>query len=202
MIPMRRALKRIWLPVILRAWPLARLWYRLWGLRLSGAPSDEVWYFAYGANMNDAVFQGRRGMRPRARRVGRLAGFRLRFNLDGRPLGRSAPANIEPAESDEVWGVIYRITRREMVRLNASEGVPGRRYTPIWLRSEDLEGNTHDAVTLIARGNVDDGAPSHRYINLLREGARAHGLPDHWKTKLDDIRPASEDGEPVRGERD
>lgn len=192
MIVPRRVLRRLWLPVVLRVWPLARLWYRLWGLRLSGGPRDQVWYFAYGANMDESVLRERCGIDPREWRAGRLAGFRLRFNLDGRPLGRAAPANIEPAENEEVWGVLYRISRRDMVRLNATEGVPGRRYTPVAVRTTDREGNTHDAFTLIAGGNKEDGAPSRRYINLLRAGARAHGLPAHWTAKLDSVRPASD----------
>ena len=43
---MRRALRRIWLGMIVRVWPLARLWYRVWGLTLDGRPEELVWYFA------------------------------------------------------------------------------------------------------------------------------------------------------------
>lgn len=42
----RRGLRRVWIPLILRVWPLARLWYRAWGLTLVGRPQDAVWYFA------------------------------------------------------------------------------------------------------------------------------------------------------------
>jgi hypothetical protein len=49
MITFRRFLKRLWLPIILRCWPLAQLWYRGWGLNLDGYPDDEVGYFALGA---------------------------------------------------------------------------------------------------------------------------------------------------------
>jgi hypothetical protein len=34
------------------------------------------------------------------------------------------------------------------------------------------------AVTYMAQGNEVDGKPSLRYITLLRDGARAHGLPE------------------------
>ncbi len=186
----RRGLRRRWLPVALRFWPVARAWYRAWGLRLEGAPHDAVWYFAYGANMHDSAFLERRGMRPEESRVGRIKDYRLRFNLEGRPKGKAAPANISPEEAAEVWGVLYRITRRELVRLNASEGVPGRRYRPIWLDAEDARGNVLEVVTYIADGKEKDGNPSLRYITLLREGARAHGLPKHWICFLDGIKHA------------
>ena len=186
----RRGLKRVWVPVILRFWPLARLWYRVWGLSLKGDPDDVVWYFAYGANMHDSVFRERRSMRPDELRVGRIAGYRLRFNLEGRPIGKAAPANISPDKEARAWGVLYRINRREMIRLNASEGVPGWRYRPIWLGAEDVGRNPLTVFTYIADGNEEDGNPSLRYLTLLREGARAHDLPDHWIAFLDGIRHA------------
>ena len=185
-----RAVRRLWLPVILRAWPLARLWYRSWGLRLDGRPDQDVWYFAYGANMHDSAFRERRGMQPAEWRTGRIRGYRLRFNLDGRPKGKAAPANINEDSDVEVWGVLYRITRRDLVRLNASEGIPGWRYKPIDLTAEDARGNPISVVAYIADGNDEDGNPSLRYLTLVREGARQHGLPDHWIAHLDSVRHA------------
>jgi gamma-glutamylcyclotransferase len=183
----RHGYRRVWVSVILLAWPLARLWYRAWGLTLDGHPEDMVWYFAYGANMHDSAFRERRGMRPKELRVGRITGYRLRFNLDGRPKGRAAPANISADKEAEVWGVLYRINRRALVRLNASEGIPGSRYRPMWLATEDVGGNPIVAVTYIADGNDEDGKPSLRYIKLLREGARAHDLPEHWIAFLEAV---------------
>jgi len=191
MLPsVRRGLRRIWIPVILRVWPLARLWYRAWGLALVGHPREAVWYFAYGANMHDSAFRARRGMRPDEWRAGRITGYRLRFNLDGRPKGRTAPANISLDREAEVWGVLYRISRRELVRLNASEGIPGWRYRPHWLAAEDINGNRLNAVAYIADGKDEDGNPSLRYITLIREGARAHSLPEHWISFLESVNHA------------
>ena len=187
---LRRGLKRAWVPVILRVWPLARLWYRAWGLTLDGHPDDEVWYFAYGANMHDSAFRDRRKMQPLEWRAGRILGYRLRFNLEGRPKGRAAPANISEDGAAAVWGVLYKLTRRELVRLSASEGIPGWRYRPIRLAAEDIGGSHVDAVTFVADGKTTDGNPSLRYITLLRDGARAHGLPEHWIAHLDGIKHA------------
>lgn len=76
--------------------------------------------------------------------------------------------------------MLYAITRRDLVRLNATEGVPYWRYRPTWLQAKDAEDNPIYVVTYIAKGNAVDGMPSLRYITLLREGARAHGLPEHY----------------------
>ena len=191
---MLRTLKRILRRGTARSWLLSKLWYRYRGLPLDGAPGEEIWYFAFGSNMHDDVFRGRRRMRPREWRVARIEGYRLRFNLQGRPRGRAAPANIEPCPGEEVWGVAYRITRRDLLRLNSTEGVPGGYYRPVWLDAEDSDERPIRAVAYVAQGGETDGKPSLRYITLLREGARAHGLPVSWIEELDRVRPAGHDG--------
>jgi cation transport regulator ChaC len=170
---------------------LARWHYRFHGLELSGRSSDMVWYFAYGSNMHDSAFRERRRMRPLEWRAGRIKGFRLRFNLNGRPPGKAAPANICPDPDAEVWGVLYKITRREMLRLNSTEGVPGGRYQPTWLTVEDSNGQPVTAMAYVADGNPVDGRPSLRYISLLRDGAKAHGLPEAWVLLLEGVEHAA-----------
>ena len=187
---MMRALRQTLRRQIARSWALSKLWYRLYGLRLQGRPDEDAWYFAYGANMHDSAFRERREMRPREWRAGRVKGYRLRFNLEGRPKGKAAPANISPDPSAEVWGVLYCITRRDLVHLDATEGVPGKRYWQLWLDAEDIDGKALQAVTYIAEGKAIDGNPSLRYITLLREGARKHGLPEHYIRFLESIRHA------------
>lgn len=173
--------------VLVKSWLLSKVHYRAHGLRLDGRPSDHVWYFAYGSNMHDSAFQERRRIRPFEWRAGRIAGYRLRFNLEGRPKGKAAPANICPDPSAEVWGVLYRITRRDLLRLDSIEGVPGGHYRPTVLTAEDTDGNQVPVVAYSAVGKPHDGIPSLRYITLLREGARAHGLPEAWLRYLDSV---------------
>lgn len=173
--------------LIAKAWWLSRLFYWLRGRSLEGRPQEEIWYLAYGANMHDSTFQGRRGMRPLEWRAGRMFGYRLRFNLEGRPVGKSAPANLSPDPGAEVWGVLYRLTRHQLVQLDATEGM---RYRHVWANGEDKEGRPLQAVTYMAAGKETDGNPSLRYVTLLREGARTHGLPEHWIKFLDGIKHA------------
>jgi gamma-glutamylcyclotransferase len=173
--------------LVARSWALSWCLYRLRGVGLIGPPEEQVWYFAYGANMNDDVFRGWRGISPLEWRTGYVRGYRLRFNLQGWPRGRAAPANLEPDPQAEVWGVLYAITRRDLLRLDASEGIPWWRYRQLWLDTEDAKGNALRAVTYIARGDEIDHRPSLRYITLLREGARAHGLPKHYVRFLEGV---------------
>ena len=180
---MREAMVALWRKrrrLIAKSWALSRLYYSLHGSRLLGRPGDQVWYFAYGANMHDATFRVRRGIRPFECRQGRIRGYRLRFNLGGRPKARAAPANLSVDPDAEVWGVLYRITRRDLMRLDSTEGVPGRGYRHIVVEADDADGRLVQAVAYMAPGKKDDGKPSLRYITLLREGALAHGLPEHY----------------------
>ena len=86
--------------------------------------------------------------------------------------------------------MLYRIRRRDLVWLDSTEGVPGRGYRHLWIEAEDSEGKPVRAVTYIADGNAVDGNPSLRYITMLREGARAHGLPEYWIRLLDSVKEA------------
>jgi len=56
--------------LIASSWALSWCLYRLHGIRLIGPPREEIWYFAYGANMHDSAFRHWRGMCPREWRPG------------------------------------------------------------------------------------------------------------------------------------
>ena len=126
--------------VTAKSWLLSRCYYRRRGARLLGRPQDQIWYFAYGANMHEATFRVRRGIQPLEHRSGRIKGYRVRFNLEGRPKEKAAPANLYPDPDAEVWGVLYRITRRDLMRLDSTEGVPGRGYRHVEIEAEDCNG--------------------------------------------------------------
>ena len=98
---------------------------------------------------------------------------------------RPTSASILTANFGACW---YRITRRELLRLDSTEGVPGRHYRHVLVPAEDVDGNIVTAVTYMARGRETDGLPSLRYISLLRDGARAHGLPQVWLQYLDSVK--------------
>jgi gamma-glutamylcyclotransferase len=140
--------------------------------------------------MHERTFCVRRGIRPLECRSARLSGYRLRFNLEGRPQGKAAPANLCRDPQAQVWGVLYRMTRRDLMRLDFTEGVPGQGYRHIVVEAEDAEGRVIEAITYFAEGKKVDGKPSLRYITLLRDGARAHGLPADYISFLESVEHA------------
>lgn len=162
----------------------------IWGRRGRLPPArlpDPIWYFAYGSNMNELLFRERRHMTPIETRVGRLGGHRLVFTVAGgmRP-GVSAPANIVEAPSETVHGVLYLLPLRKFTRLDNSEG---RQYAYLWTEVEDAAGNRLPVVTFRVPDAAAEGRPGRRYLDLIREAARKHGLPAGYVAMLDRVEP-------------
>ena len=110
-------------------WLLSKWRYRAHGLELEGRPSAASGISPMARICMTAPF---RSAAACARSNGASEGFGLSaaLQLYGRAADRqTAPANISLDAAAEVWGVLYRITRREMLRLDASEGVPSASAT-------------------------------------------------------------------------
>jgi cation transport regulator ChaC len=146
------------------------------------AADDLVWYFAYGSNMQRATFVGRRGMQPRSSRPGRLDGFELRFDLPVGP-GERAVANLAVAPGAVVHGVLYSISQAEAAVLDRTEGVDRGYYERLIVRVSTGEASL-DAFTYVSPRRVERRKPSARYLGLLLEGAREHGLPASYIEQL------------------
>ena len=142
-----------------------------------------LWYFAYGSNMSPAIFVERRGMRPLATRRARLDGYRLCFDLPVGPSNRGV-ANIELAEGAHIWGVAYLLEPEEFDRLDQTEGVQGGLYARLPV---DLAGDGDErlaAFTYQSPFHSEARKPSARYLALLLDGARHHGLPTEYYAEL------------------
>lgn len=147
--------------------------------------SDTLWYFAYGSNMQRATFESRRGMKPREARGGRLAGYRLVFDLPVGP-GERGVANLAPDDTAHTYGVLYRITPGELEVLDRTEGVDRGYYRRDEVGVERLDAEeTVIAWTYVSGHGTVGRKPSLRYMGLLLEGAREHGLPAEYVRVLE-----------------
>ena len=170
-------------------WPFCRLWVRFRRGRVPPrSVPDPVWYFAYGSNMNERLFRERRHMTPIETRIGHLTDHRLCFTVAGgmRP-GLSAPANIADDLGGTVYGVLYLLPLHKFVRLDASEG---RQYAYIWTEIEDAAGNLIPVVTYKVLATAQEGQPSPRYLNVIREAARQRELPENYVEFLENVKHA------------
>lgn len=132
------------------------------------------WYFAYGSNMNALrLFEERlkpEGVGAGDRIAGRLDGWRLAFNKQGRVPGTGA-GNIVPAPGEVVHGTLNLLPAKGFEVLDRYEGVAGghyeRRVLPV------LRGDTSatvEAITYVALLVADGLRPTRDYLGHLLAG--------------------------------
>ena len=141
--------------------------------------SDGIWYFAYGSNMCRSIFCERRGMNPLAVRTGWLDGYRIRFHLPVGP-GERGVANLELDVGARTHGVLYLLGADECDRLDRTEGVHRGYYERVPVVVAVGEFDRVQAFTYQSPWKSEGRKPSARYLGLLLEGARQHGLPAEY----------------------
>jgi gamma-glutamylcyclotransferase (GGCT)/AIG2-like uncharacterized protein YtfP len=136
-------------------------------------------YFAYGSNMHGAVM---RKHAPHAEAIGaaKLADYRFIVTADGY-------ASVVPALAQTVHGVLWRITPRDRVTLDAWENVAGKLY-----RAEILPVRQADrlrpALVYIARPQRA-GQPKAGYMEIVVAAAHAWRLPSDYISSLQYLLP-------------
>jgi hypothetical protein len=140
---------------------------------------DALWYFAYGSNLHGRIFLDRRQMHPLDVRSGWIEGYRLCFNIPIGP-GERGVANIEPEPGARTYGAAYLLTLGECNRLDGTEGVHGGIYRRIDVSVLTPSGDTIAAFAYQSSVTTNGRKPSPRYMGLILEGARQHGLPAEY----------------------
>jgi hypothetical protein len=127
-------------------------------------------HFAYGSNMSRALM-GARCPGATALGVATLAGWRFVVNPDG-------VGSIAPRPGALLRGVLWRVSLRDLVALNAYEGVDTglylRRVLPVRSGARRVA-----ALTYIAR-REGEGRPRPGYISMVVEAAREWRLPEPY----------------------
>ena len=149
--------------------------------RAAVAGSDEVFYFAYGANINRHVFVDRRGFHPSSAEAARSSGYTLVFEAIGVNFVEPAFATLRRSAGHDVHGVLYRLPRREIARLNHLEDG----YEPAYIDVTGERSGPVHAYTYAVPAVSSRLTPSRRYLNCLRVGARESGLPAEYVAWLD-----------------
>ena len=131
-------------------------------------------HFAYGANMHRAIM---RRHAPAAEPIGAaaLAGHRFIITADGY-------ASVAPALAQTVHGVLWRITPRDRVTLDAWENVAGKLYR-VEILSVRHAGRLRPALVYIARP-CRTGLPKADYMELVVAAARTWQLPADYIASL------------------
>ena len=142
-----------------------------------------ILHFAYGSNMSHAVM---RKHAPLAQPLGvaRLAGHRFFISADGY-------ASIAPVRGRAVYGVLWRLTPRDRVTLDAWENIAGGLYHAETLPVRHC-GRRHLALVYVARGpgSRRTGRAKAGYMEIVIAAAREWRLPDGYIAFLRRFLPA------------
>ena len=132
---------------------------------------QEEWYFAIGSMMNPISLKGRR-IEPSESLPGRLLDHRLGF------FGPSGMAEAIPEPGSSFHGVVHRVSSDTMERLDKIEGDS---YIRVMGTVEFYDGQQAPATVYTRAPDAErsdqlDKPPSERYVEIMLEGCRHHGV--------------------------
>jgi hypothetical protein len=132
-------------------------------------------HFAYGSNMSRDVM---RRHAPGAEPVGvaTLADYRFLITTHGH-------ASVAPRRTGLVYGVLWRITPRDRVTLDAWENIAGGLYRAAVLPVRQ-SGSRRPALTYLARAQAE-APPQAGYMDIVIAAALEWQLPPSY---IDDLR--------------
>ncbi|MFH0942130.1 MAG: gamma-glutamylcyclotransferase family protein [Chloroflexota bacterium] len=134
--------------------------------------TEEIWYFAYGSNLNLGQMMTRIGEWSVSKRA-KLTGHKLTFDFPSERWG-GLTANIVKTSNaeDNVWGVVYRISPEKLeVLTHRYERVPPQGI------KVDADGVKITAKVYVFKPGKP-GRPPDAYLNVMLAGLRQHGYPD------------------------
>ena len=127
-------------------------------------------YFAYGSNMSREPMRQRC---PGARVLGRATLREHRFVIMA-----NGYASVVPSPGDDVHGVLWRVTPRDLAALDAYENIAGGLYRRVML---SVIHNSATVAAITYLGCVKrEGHPRKGYLELVIESGREAGLPAEY----------------------
>ena len=151
-----------------------------------------IYYFGYGSNMNMVSLKAK-GVEPIFSEPAVLKNWQLVFNVCDFFRIEGGTGNICPAKDNEVHGVLHQCHDGNLQRLDELEAY-GISYDRIEVEVTGYSGQRHKAFAYTGMPDkLKSGLqPSHRYLNIMIDGAKAMELDDTYinKLKLTEVRPA------------
>ena len=142
-----------------------------------------VRYFAYSSNMVTARLR-ERVPSATAIGIGQLVGHALRWDKrSGRDGSGKCDAEATGRQDDVVWGVVFELDPKDKPALDKAEGL-GDGYMEKTVQVM-TEARPVAAVTYYATDKDASLRPYHWYKALVIAGAREHGLPANYRSRLE-----------------
>ncbi len=144
--------------------------------------------FTYGSNMSSGRLKNRVDT-ARQFKIARLICHKLIFNKKSKR-DNSAKANIIKTNdpNDWVWGVIYKISKSDILKLDEYEG---KGYDRLQVNVMDSEHEYHEVQTYISNSDeylAKDDLPYDWYKEYVIYGAEENGLPKEYVDNLKEVK--------------
>lgn len=145
--------------------------------------TGSILYYAYGSNMSAKKMTGW-SMGAQFVSNARLDDWCISMDKKGKD--GFARATIVNRLGEHVWGVVYKIPKANIERLDSYEGL-GRGYQAEWVEVVTPEGRILKVYTYVGL-NLKKGLLIHGwYRDYIIKGAQEHNLPKEYVTKLEGI---------------
>ena len=133
--------------------------------------AEEAWYFAYGSNLDRKNFEKRVGGFKEVRKAV-LKDFVIAFN-SFHPGWGGGVADIVESKGNMVYGVVYKIDKNGLLKLDRAVGVP-EFYKRMMVEVDTDIGRikAYTYTTVKKRGFV---MPTSSYLAFILRGLKQHG---------------------------
>ena len=139
------------------------------------------YYFAFGANLDPKVFEGRRKITVLEKKPFELNDFQLTFSHPAHLWDGMGYASIKPAPGHTVYGFLYKISRLDGLRLDCYESCAFlNKY-----KRRIIESDGNRFYTYQTTQPEENLVPSKTYVNKILAGlSQEDSIPRWYQKKL------------------
>jgi gamma-glutamylcyclotransferase (GGCT)/AIG2-like uncharacterized protein YtfP len=140
-------------------------------------------YFSYGSFLDSETLK-RHCPKAIYKGMAMLPNWEVQFNFLSRTYNGGV-TGIEPAVAKLVRGVLYEVNNEELQHLDSIEGVPEGIYYRQTIYVVNELGKAAKAATYRTTNPKGPFKPTKRYLSLMVNGAKEHGLDTDYVKELE-----------------
>jgi len=142
----------------------------------------DILYFAYGSNLSIAQMK-RRCPSSKFLRKAVLKGYRLSFYRYSSSWSGGV-ADVVKDHRENVWGLVYTLTRADLTKLDGYEGYPTM-YRRKLITVFGVNGQpTKNVWVYYIVNKGSKSAPSKQYIGIIKAAAHNYNFPRYYREML------------------